>query len=548
MGWTLRGYQRECLRAIGEGWKRGVRRQLISLPTGTGKTVIFASFPNYFRMRKRMLVLAHREELLQQARDKMRRANPDLKIEIEQAAQKASSDSDVVIASIPTLGRLNSQRLLNLDPNDFYLIVIDEAHHAAAPTYRRVLEHLGVFDAQSRKLLAGFTATPKRSDGQGLDEVFQEIVFSRNLPEMVEQGYLAPLAGRRIETDVDLSQVKKRLGDFVVRQLALAVNIEERNALVIDVYREHLEGRPTLCFCVDVTHAEELARAFQQEGIPAEAVIGRHDRRTRSRTLESFRKGEIDVLTNCMVLSEGFDEPSISGIILARPTRSALLYTQMIGRGTRPYPAKKQTIVVDIVDVTKDHGLVTLPSLFALDSRFDMEGSTIAEIEQALEWVDANRPWVRVDLALSLSDLRQRCKTIDLKGLETPPEVRGLSSNAWTKVGRAKYRLGIGKGETLSIQTNLLGQWECSLRQPGHRRISSIVDPATSLDKAVQSADEFLEANRSDRRPLIARTKAWRRYPASPRQLELLKSQGFSAPKGITKGQASHLLDILFSR
>jgi superfamily II DNA or RNA helicase len=320
--YRLRDYQRECLETIMDRYRSGIRRQLTCLPTGSGKTVIFADFPRYFRMQNQMLVLAHRAELLEQACDKIRRANPDLGVAVEQAGRSADPDCDVVVASVPTLGRKGSKRLQRLNPDRFFLVVVDEAHHATAATYRRVLEYFGVFDPQTRKLLVGFTATPKRGDGQGLDAVFQEIVFSRGLPEMIQAGYLAPVAGYRLETDIDLSRVKTRMGDFVTSHLSLAVNIAPRNDLVVNVFRSHLKDRQTLCFCVDVAHAHCLADAFNQAGIPAAAVSGEMERSVRAKALEDFRAGRIQVLANCMVLTEGYDEPSVSGIILARPTKS----------------------------------------------------------------------------------------------------------------------------------------------------------------------------------------------------------------------------------
>jgi ATP-dependent helicase IRC3 len=237
----LRDYQRECLKAVYENYRTGIRRQVVSLPTGSGKTVIFSELPRYLKMKKKMLVLAHRSELLEQARDKIRQANPDLRVEIEQAGRVAGPESQVVVASVPTLGRENSKRLRRLDSEDFYIIVVDEAHHSTAKTYVRVLKHFGVFEKTGRKLLVGFTATPKRGDGKGLDAVFQEIVFSRTLPEMIDAGYLSPVAGYRVETDVDLSRVKVRMGDFVASQLSAAVNIEQRNELVVKVYSSFTE-------------------------------------------------------------------------------------------------------------------------------------------------------------------------------------------------------------------------------------------------------------------------------------------------------------------
>jgi len=400
---TLRDYQQECLKTILYRYKTGVRRQLVCLPTGTGKTVIFASFPKFFRMKRRMLVLAHREELLEQAREKIIRANPHLSVEVEQAARSAGSTCDVVVGSVQTLGRQSSSRIRRIAPDEFYLVVVDEAHHAIAPTYRRVLKWLGVMEPGTRKLLVGFTATPKRGDGQGLDRVFEEIVFSRTLPEMIASGYLVPVSGYRVETSVDLSHVKIRLGDFISSQLSEAVNIKERNDLVIDVFKKYLSDRQTLCFCVDVAHTYSLEKAFCDAGVSVASVTGEMSSEKRRKTLQDFSEGRVRVLTNCMVLTEGYDESSVSGIIIARPTRSSLLYVQMIGRGTRLHTGKKDVMIIDLVDVTKDHSLITLPSLFGLSDKFDLEGHTASKVQEALQWVEQNRPWVRVDLATSLS-------------------------------------------------------------------------------------------------------------------------------------------------
>ncbi len=538
----LRDYQDECLKAIYERYKAGVRRQLVCLPTGTGKTVIFASFPRFFRMKKRMLVVAHREELLDQARDKILRANPELSVEIEQASRVAGESTDVVVASVPTLGRKNSKRLARLDPEQFYLIVVDEAHHSTAETYRRVLEHFKVFDEGSPRLLVGFTATPKRGDGQGLDAVYEEIAFSRNLPEMIMAKHLSPVAGYRVETDVDLSRVRTRMGDFVTRQLSDAVNVKARNDLVVKVFRDHLADRQTLCFCVDVAHAKSLAKAFRKGGIATAAVTGEMEKDRRARALADFSSGKVRVLTNCMVLTEGYDESSVAGIILARPTKSTLLYTQMIGRGTRLHPGKENAVMIDIVDVAREHTLVTLPALFGLTDRFDLQGSTTTEVEEALGWVRENRPWVRPELATSLSDLRYRCTKINLMDLKLPDELLGVATFAWTGTGEGTYRLGLGKGKTVVIASTIIGEWEVSLVTKGkEKKLGATV----GMPEAVGRAERWITANRADSLGLVLLRAKWRGRPASAKQVEYLKSRKISVPRGITKGQASHLIAML---
>ncbi|MCU0722839.1 MAG: DEAD/DEAH box helicase, partial [Planctomycetes bacterium] len=456
----LRDYQRECLDAILARYRAGVRRQLVCLPTGTGKTVIFAEFPSFFRMKNRMLVLAHREELLEQAKDKILRANPGLKVDIEQAGRKADPDAQVVVASVPTIGRDGSKRLERLEPEKFTIVVVDEAHHAVAQTYKRVVERFGFLAGDEKRLLVGFTATPKRGDSVGLNAVFQEITYSKSLPEMIHAGFLSPIAGWRVETEIDLSRVRTSHGDFVPSQLSDAVNVAERNALVVKVFLDRLSGRQTLVFCVDVAHTEALAESFRQAGVPAAAVTGDMDPEARKRALADFSAGRVRVLTNCMVLTEGYDEASIAGILLARPTKSTLLYTQMIGRGTRLHPGKKDLAVVDIVDVTRNHKLVTLPALFGLKPEFSLQGRTADEARKALDRAERLFPWVRTDLAASLEDLRYRCERIDLLDLDVPPEIETYTKYAWTRTSSGSYRLALGKSVRLLVAPTIMGEWE----------------------------------------------------------------------------------------
>jgi superfamily II DNA or RNA helicase len=544
----LRDYQSQCLTTIFSRYKAGARRQLICLPTGTGKTVIFAQFPSFFQMKRRMLVLAHRAELLHQAREKLLAANPTLKVEIEQAGENASEDSDVIVASVPTLGRRGTHRLMRLNPDHFSIVVIDEAHHATADTYRRIVEHLGLLSPDTKKLLVGFTATPKRSDGIGLDAIFDEIAFSRTIPEMMRAGFLAPVAGYRVETDVDLSRVKTSMGDFVVSQLSDAVNIERRNTLVVKSFRELVPDRKTLVFCVDVAHALDLAAAFKHYGISAEAVTGDMPVDERSENLSAFTSGRLQVLTNCMVLTEGYDEPAVDGIILARPTKSALLYTQMIGRGTRPHPGKTDVTVVDVVDNSSKHGLVTLPSLFGLAESFNLKGKTTSEVERAIRWVEVNRPWVKTDLATDLDDLRLRCTRIDLLELRLPDEIQDATQLAWAAVGRNCYRLGLGQGEYLTCEKTVLDRWEVVLRSPHPEVDGNVIVSSPHLEIAIAKADDFIRQTRPRSLGLADLHARWRRQPATEKQLEQLRRAHLQVPPQISRGQASHLIAMLWHR
>lgn len=538
----LRPYQRDCLETILEEYRLGIRRQLICLPTGTGKTVIFAEFPNFFKMKKQMLVLAHREELLNQALDKIQRANPALTIQVEQANRRADAESDVVIASVPTLGRRGSKRLKRLNPDNFFLIVVDEAHHATASTYQRVLEYFGVFQENTKKLLVGFTATPKRGDGIGLEEIFQKITFSRNLPEMINAGFLASIAAYRVDSDIDLSDISVRLGDFVASQLSDTVNVQSRNELIVNVYNKYLKDKKALCFCVDVKHSHSLAKSFVDAGISAAAITGNTEKEHRVRLLNEFSEGKIKVLANCMVLTEGYDEPSIEGIILARPTKSELLYTQMIGRGTRLHQGKEAVNIIDIVDNTIKHDLANIPSLFGLSEKFNLEGHTTTEAQKAIEWVEKNRPWVLTHKAKSLSDLRYRCQKINLFELQTPARIYDFSSFAWVQNSKEGYRLGLKDGKALLVEPDILGKWEVILREKGENKL---INQENNLRNAILKAEYYIEKKYPQHVKLVSRYTRWRMEPASEKQRKILSKWKLEIPPNLTKGQASHLIGML---
>ncbi len=212
----------------------------------------------------------------------------------------------------------------------------------------------------------------------------------------------------------------------------------------------------------------------------------------RTKVLDEFSNGLLRVLANCMVLTEGYDEPSVEGIILARPTKSTLLYTQMIGRGTRLHPGKDNVMVVDIVDVTRDHSLTTLPGLFGLSGEFDLEGQTVEEAQSALRWVEIHRPWIPITKAMSLTDLRYRCRRINLFDLETPDELLGYSRYAWVSIGKGAYRLGLSEGRAIMVAPTILGDWEVLL---GRRGRETVLARGKDIRAAVMEAETHIRAN-----------------------------------------------------
>jgi len=351
----LRDYQEEAVARVLAACHRGVLSQLMVLPTGSGKTVVFAEVAR--RMSARVLVLVHREELAFQAREKFGVVWPEAEVGVVKA-ELDELGRQVTVASVQTLAR--PMRLERAARHPYDLVVTDEAHHAVAATYRQVYERLGVGE---RVLHLGVTATPGRTDGQGLGRVFREVVYYKSIGDMVRAGWLCPISGKRVQTGVDISDAGVRGDDFDDRQLETVLNTRNRNELIRDAVAGLAAGRRMLAFTAGVAHAHALASVMREAGMRAEAVDGETPYARRREILGAFRAGEIEVLANYGVLTEGYDEPATSGIVLARPTRSASLYEQMVGRGLRPYPGKRDCLVIDVADISRRHRLAQLPDL-----------------------------------------------------------------------------------------------------------------------------------------------------------------------------------------
>lgn len=344
----------------------------------------------------RVLVLAHREELLEQARKAFERVG--VWAAVEQGTQRAGS-APVVIASVATL---RGKRLKAFASTTFAKIIVDEGHHAAADSYRNILEHF-----PTAKVLI-VTATPDRSDGRALKAVCHSVAYRYELRRAIAEGWLTPLRAQRVLVDnIDLSGVTVRAGDFAVDELSAAFN-DERSLHGVAVPLLKLSGeRRTIAFCVDVAHAHALAATLNQyaPGV-ARAVDGTAERSERKEILAAFRRGEFRILVNCALYTEGFDEPLIACVAIVRPTKSRSLHCQMLGRGTRLCGAcvacvrpmtfdahgnanrcigKRDTLVLDFVGNSGKHSLAGPVDALAPG---DVDADLRAEIERLLELED----------------------------------------------------------------------------------------------------------------------------------------------------------------
>lgn len=353
---ALRDYQEAAIDAVTGAWARGVLRPAVVLATGGGKTVIFSHLTA--RQPERTLILAHRQELVYQAAKKLADVAPHMHIGVEMAESSALG-AHAVVASVQTLA---SERRRAMWPRDaFGQVIVDEAHHAVAATYREVLDHFGCFE---RTRTVGFTATLARGDGAGLGEVWQEVAYERGIEAMIEDGWLVRPSGKVVPLEgLNLSKVTQSRGDYAAGSLGNQLMQAGFAEHVAAAYAEHGGSRQGIVFTPTVATAQAAADALNAAGVKAAAVWGEMDSDHRRRLIAGFRAGETQVLVNCMILTEGFDAPQASCLVVARPTKSAPLYQQMLGRVLRPAPGKTDALVLDIVGTSKHLKIRTLKDL-----------------------------------------------------------------------------------------------------------------------------------------------------------------------------------------
>ncbi|KAG0335292.1 hypothetical protein BG004_000057 [Podila humilis] len=445
----LRGYQKECIETCLANLKKGIMRQIVSLPVGSGKTTV----------------------------------------SIDQGKKIAVMSADVIVASVPSLGRLGSPRLLQYDPRQFKCIIIDEAHHAAADSYGRILKHFGADVPNTHIFVYGCSATVRRHDGLRLSDTFDYISFHKGFVTMIEDKWLCGLRVSTIQTDFDLKDVKMQGGDFSQKDLAVKVNTPIRNDIVVRSYMTYCaERKSTVVFAVDIAHLEVLTEAFRSYGYDARGLSSLTGDIERAQLLRDFRERKFPIIVNCGILTEGTDIPCIDSIVMARPTKSNVLFQQMLGRGMRLYPGKEDCLVLDFVDVVRGDGLVTLPTLLGLEPssvlKKDFVVKSQADVEAILEeqlsslGIDAQQSQSNTEEVIEeVMDPLKGIKVARIRVLEydnpyqllgdcsgTSSKVWEMSSNAWVKVGEDAYVLTF-KSITFKIEKSPQDRlWRCQKR------------------------------------------------------------------------------------
>lgn len=536
----LRPYQTEAVAAVEADWADGTSRVGVVLPTGAGKsTVIGKLASNAYHAGKRVVLLAHRGELLDQMIRDMRAVDPSIP-DSDIGIVRAEIDdhhAPIVAASLQTLG--SASRLQALGARD--VILWDEVHHAGAESWNATFRELGGYDSA---LMAGFTATMNRGARSrvGLGDIIQKISYKRDLKWAVENGFLVRPHGLTVRLDDlnALDDVRTVAGDF--HQAELASIMEAATGYVVDAVKRHAADRRPIIFAASVEAAHDIADALTEADYPAVAVTGEQGYDIRQGKYEAFRLGYTRALVTVMVLTEGADFPMCDTVVLARPTRSSNLYSQMIGRALRLHDGKTDALVMDLSGSARAMRLTTLPQILAgVQSRVVggngdpiVDGDDLAEVAEVSERVTAFRRQGPVELV-----------TIDLLGsggetlwLETPAGVPFIPLRdgelvfIWPQGGTRK-----ADGETLwsagHINTrNRVGGW-------------TDTENYMPLDRAIIAAEAWVINNGHE---IPGRSASWRRTQApSAAQIRTGQSLGIDNPNGLTKAALSDAISVKFA-
>jgi superfamily II DNA or RNA helicase len=521
----LRPYQRTCVERVLDAFQVRPKggRALIVLPTGSGKTLVFAEVAR--RLGLTTLVVAHRRELLQQAADKFRLLDPTAIIG-QVGAGLHEWGAPITVASVQTISR--PEHLKALQRFTYDLVIIDECHHSPASGYQAVL------DALPDAFVLGVTATSDRLDKLSIELIFGAPIFKASIIDMVEQGYLSNLRAIAIPTATSLDEVHTQGGDFRLSELEVAVDTPERNERIVAAYLKHCPGRQGLCFAVAVAHAEHLAAAFTSAAICAAVVCGETPDETRERLLHEYDQGTIDILCNVGVLTEGYDHPKTACIIMARPTQSRILYMQAIGRGTRLAPGKTDCIILDITDNTLKHRLEPLSLSKAIELPL-RDGESIHEAKE--------REKQEEEEAEKLGERKERTTKVTKRTQDL--EIQVLDRMDWQRRPNGVYALEVGaqKHRILLFPSDATADYYSVWAKLAPDFTAQQWLKEVPFEEAMQHAEMKAKLIQAGAPKLVDNTLPWRAHPVTYKQIYKLRQFGIPLYATMTCGEAADLIE-----
>lgn len=544
----LRDYQRKTIEALEREWNGGRSRLASVLPTGAGKTVVFSHLTNLYvttNAGKRVVILAHTDELVDQAYKKLKAVAPHLRVGIVKAARNEVT-AQVIVASVQTLrSKKRRAQIKNVG-----LIIVDECHHAAAKTYVDVLTDFGAMTGEARA--AGFTATLSRGDNKSLADIWEAVAYRRDIAFMIRSKYLINVRGKRIEVDdLDLKRVKKSGGDFQASSLGEALEHSLAPEIVAKAYAEHAGDRSGILFAPTVSAAYTFAAELENVGIKAETIHGDLPMPERRAIIERLNGGTTQVITNCMVLTEGFDSPRVSCVVVARPTKVPGLYQQMVGRGlrvdpTRPYE-EQDCLILDVVGASQVHGLASLVDLSEKPIKIK-EDQLLTDAEDELDEDD--------DLG-SLPEMKILHKG-PAKAVDFDP-LAASSRQVWLKTAGGIAFLSVGKEEEAGVYVfivpsmspdadpgtyDVLWCTKSQYQQRDGQRGGITEHVAVPLETAFAWGEEVA----SEMRPFgsldtLSKRAGWRTRPATDNAKSYARRLGLTVPDDATGHDVSILID-----
>jgi superfamily II DNA or RNA helicase len=527
---VLRDYQEEAIRLVIEAYERNPSgRELLVLPCAAGKTIIFSHIIDTLaRVHGTLaIVMAHLDELLGQAADKFRMVKPDAVIG-KVGSGIYEYGGEVTVAGVQTIARENHLRSLKAlyGDGERLLIVVDEAHLSAAPSYQRVLA------AFPKAFVLMVTATPYRLDGKPI--IDKPPLLTKTIKEMIHEGYLCNIKAIAIRTDTDLNEIKTSMGDFNEKELDLAVNTPARNKRIVQAYLEHTPGKRAICFGVTVAHVEAIAYQFNDYDIPAAAISGKTPLSERQRLYSAFERGEILVLASVMVLSIGFDSPRAEVAIMARPTQSQALYVQQAGRVLRLAPNKKCAVLLDITDNSLKMRLQPQSFKRAIAPIHDDE--SMLELIEREEDEKAERDAVsKRKLIRKLNE--RRAKDVKFDPLALPEWEERENGLFVMVVGAEKHRIALcpckGIDGLYTVQARLAPNFSAGQKWSSPQ----------PLDGAMQFAEKRARMLLAEpaKKKLLDRNASWRDEPISEGLKSWLDWKRIPWTEEMTKGEACDL-------